>query len=129
MRRTSFERCRRKVAVRGALEELRLLQQARGADAEALDEAQRALREAELAEQRFREVARENKRLRADLGALEDEGFWEEIEALQARYEEGLGLARDSKELFERLLGAFPSIEPPSSLLLRLERFTAAPAA
>jgi len=104
----------------------------RRADSLALDEAQQALREAELTEQRFRDVARENKKLRADLAALEDEGFWKEIEALQARGEEALGLAKESKDALQRYLAAFPSFDPPSGALLnRIGRFvaTAAPAA
>eukprot|EP00435_Cladocopium_sp_Y103_P028430 s1636_g7.t1 len=55
------------------------LRRARGEDAAALDEAQRALHEAERTEQRYLEVARENRKLRQDLSALEDEGFWQEI--------------------------------------------------
>lgn len=110
-------------------EELAELRIARSGDAAALDEAQRALQEAELTERRYLEVARENRRLRADLGALEEEGFWAEIETLQARSDEGAWLARESKEALERLLAAFPSAEPPTALLLRLGTFAAAAAA
>jgi len=109
--------------------ELRELCGAREADTAALDEAQRALREAELTERRYLEVARENKRLRADLSALQDEGFWEEIEALQARSDEGTGLLRESRETIEGLLAAFPSVNPPESLLARIDVFMSAAAA
>ncbi|CAJ1429289.1 unnamed protein product, partial [Effrenium voratum] len=59
-------------------QDLAQLQRARSEDAVALDEAQRALHEAELTEQRYLEVVRENRKLRQDLSALEDEGFWQD---------------------------------------------------
>jgi chromosome segregation ATPase len=111
--------------------ELQELKMAREADAAALDEAQRALHEAELTEKRYMEVARENKRLRAEMGALEDEGFWREIEALQARADQGNKLLQESREALCSVFGAFPSLEPPSELLLRIDHHmaTVAPAA
>jgi len=110
-------------------EELRQLEAERRADAMALDEAQRALQEAELTEQRYRDVARENKQLRADLSALEDAGFWGEIEALQARGEEAAGLIRESKDMLEQYVTSIPSLQPPVDLLHRLGFFAAAAAA
>jgi len=109
--------------------ELRELQAAHEADVAALDEAQRALHEAELTERRYLQVAKENKRLRAEMGALEDEGFWREIEALQKRNDEGISLVRESKDALEGVYGAFPSLEPPSGLLGRLSNFVRAAAA
>eukprot|EP00930_Biecheleria_cincta_P032429 TRINITY_DN22508_c0_g1_i1.p1 TRINITY_DN22508_c0_g1~~TRINITY_DN22508_c0_g1_i1.p1 ORF type:complete len:4404 (-),score=1151.18 TRINITY_DN22508_c0_g1_i1:37-13248(-) len=104
-------------------EELKELQHNRSMDAVALDEAQRALHEAELTEQRYLEVARENKRLRQDLGALEDEGFWQEIEQLQAKQQEAITLTRESKQALERLSAFAPSADPPMVLIERLGRF------
>lgn len=104
-------------------EELKELQHARSMDALALDEAQRALHEAELTEQRYLEVARENKRLRQDLGALEDEGFWQEIEQLQAKHQEAITLTRESKQSLQRLSALSPADDPPMVLIERLSRF------
>lgn len=104
-------------------EELKELQHNRSMDAVALDEAQRALHEAELTEQRYLEVARENKRLRQDLGALEDEGFWQEIEQLQAKQQEAITLSRESKQALERLSAFAPAADPPIVLIERLGRF------
>lgn len=109
--------------------ELRELQAAHQADVAALDEAGRALHEAELTERRYLEVAKENKRLRAEMGALEDEGFWREIEELQKRNDEGSELLRESKEALHGVYSAFPSLEPPSGLLDRISRFVTAAAA
>jgi Ca2+-binding EF-hand superfamily protein len=114
------------VRLEAALQELRL---AREADAMALDEAQRALHEAELTEKRYVEVARENKKLRAEIGALEDEGFWQELESLHARSDEGTKLLRESREALCSLFGAFPSLEPPSGLLARIDRHVSSAAA
>ena len=102
------------------------LRRARGEDAAALDEAQRALHEAERTEQRYLEVARENRKLRQDLSALEDEGFWQEIETLTQRNEQAITLVKESKEALERM--APVAAMDVSSLVARLDVF-AAPAA
>lgn len=72
------------------------------------------------------EVMRENKRLKADLSALGDEGFWQAIEVLQIKCDEGAGLAQESLSALSQFVSAFPSIEPPADLLGRLERFAVA---
>lgn len=107
---------------------LRELQFGREADAKALEEAHKTLHEAELNEKRYVEVARENKRLRAEMGALEDEGFWREIEGLQARGDEAAALLSESREALCSLFAAFPSLEPPSGLLSRIEHHITAAA-
>ncbi|CAE7234317.1 unnamed protein product, partial [Symbiodinium microadriaticum] len=84
------------------LQELAELRRARGEDGQALDEAQRALQEAEMTEKRYLEVVRENRKLRQDLSALEDDGFWKEIESLQTRNQEAVGLAKESQEALLR---------------------------
>eukprot|EP00928_Gymnodinium_smaydae_P027279 TRINITY_DN21140_c0_g1_i1.p1 TRINITY_DN21140_c0_g1~~TRINITY_DN21140_c0_g1_i1.p1 ORF type:complete len:2110 (-),score=539.85 TRINITY_DN21140_c0_g1_i1:277-6291(-) len=109
--------------------QLRELQAARAVDTEALEEAQQALEAADLNEQRYVEVVRENKRLKADLGALGDEGFWESIDALQTRCDEGTMLAKESQAVIDQLCSAFPSVEPPRELLARLVQFASAAAA
>lgn len=113
-------------AVSRLQQEVLELRRARGEDAAALDEAQRALHEAERTEQRYLEVARENRKLRQDLSALEDEGFWQEIETLQQRNEQATSLVRESKEALERMAPA--AAMDVTSLVARLEVF-AAPAA
>jgi chromosome segregation ATPase len=110
-------------------EELRKLQLARSQDAIALDEAQRALEDAERTEHKYLEVARENKRLRTEIAALEDEGFWQVIEQLQERNAQAVTLARESKEALQRYATATPSVEFPIALIARLENFAAAAAA
>jgi len=112
----------------------RLLVQADGAGVEGLlrspvDAAQHALREAELTERRYLEVARENRKLRENLEELDQPGFWEEVEALEGRNREGTQLARESKEALERVMEAFPSLQPPAALMERLGHFVAAVAA
>jgi chromosome segregation ATPase len=109
--------------------QLRELQFSRAADAKALDEAQTALHEAELTEKRYMEVANENKKLKADLSALHDDGFWQEIEAIHARSDEATALLRDSREVLCSLLAACPSVQPPAHLLSRIENHIAAAAA
>ncbi|CAE7243722.1 unnamed protein product [Symbiodinium natans] len=106
------------------LQELSELRQARSEDGQALDEAQRALQEAEMTEKRYLEVVRENRKLRQDLSALEDDGFWKEIESLQARNQEAVSLAKESHEVLLRC-GAHAGVDI-SSLAARLETFAAA---
>eukprot|EP00929_Paragymnodinium_shiwhaense_P083429 TRINITY_DN4445_c0_g1_i1.p1 TRINITY_DN4445_c0_g1~~TRINITY_DN4445_c0_g1_i1.p1 ORF type:complete len:3299 (+),score=1042.55 TRINITY_DN4445_c0_g1_i1:722-9898(+) len=108
--------------------ELQTIRTARSQDAMALDEAQRALEAADANEQRYQEVMRENRRLKADLSAFGDEGFWDEIETLQKRADSGAGLARESRATLERFLAAFPSMEPPRGLLQQLDQYIAAAA-
>jgi len=106
------------------LQELAELRRARGEDGQALDEAQRALQEAEMTEKRYLEVVRENRKLRQDLSALEDDGFWKEIESLQTRNQEAVGLAKESQEALLRC-GTAAGVDV-ASLMARLEMFAAA---
>jgi len=118
-----------RVAAADVPAQLRELRAARDADAAALDEAQQALHEAELTERRYLEVAQENKRLKAELNSLQDQGFWQDLEAMHTRNQESMGLLRESKQALTAILAAFPSIEPPASLLVRMDRCMAAVAA
>ncbi|CAK9055858.1 unnamed protein product [Durusdinium trenchii] len=104
-------------------QELAELRRARGEDAAALDEAQRALHEAERTEQRYLEVVRENRRLQQELSALDDEGFWEEIQQLQRRNEQAASLARESKEALEHLAPAAGALDF-TGLIARLDVFS-----
>lgn len=104
-------------------QELAELRRARGEDAAALDEAQRALHEAERTEQRYLEVVRENRRLQQELSALDDEGFWEEIQQLQKRNEQAASLARESKEALEHLAPAAGALDF-TGLIARLDVFS-----
>jgi len=88
-----------------------------------LDEAERALQEAEMAEHRCHQVELENRQLRQDIAALHDEGFWEEIQRVQEKYQEAKTLVRESRSALERLAAA----EAPADLMARLDRFAAAP--
>jgi len=106
--------------------ELRQLRAVHEADVAALDEAQRALQDAEHLEQKYREVAQENKRLRSDLVALEDDGFWRDLEDMHRRNEEGGRLLREAKASISRMVSSFPGTEPPSDLLTRIDEFTVA---
>eukprot|EP00746_Dinoflagellata_sp_MGD_P139334 gnl/MRDRNA2_/MRDRNA2_72809_c0_seq2.p1 gnl/MRDRNA2_/MRDRNA2_72809_c0~~gnl/MRDRNA2_/MRDRNA2_72809_c0_seq2.p1 ORF type:complete len:1239 (+),score=336.78 gnl/MRDRNA2_/MRDRNA2_72809_c0_seq2:260-3718(+) len=113
------------------LRELEELRVAREADLAALDEAQRVLREVETTEQRYLDVARENKRLKADLGALNNDAFWDDLESLKQRHIDSTKLLVECKYQFESLCESFPALSPPAELLGRLARFIqeAAPAA
>jgi len=109
--------------------ELRELRAHRAVDAAALEEAQKALEDADMNEQRYVEIVRENKRLKADLSSLGDEGFWDSIQTLQERCDEGAELAREAQATLLRLVDAFPSVEPPRELLARLAGFATEAAA
>jgi len=106
------------------LQELSELRRARSEDSQALDEAQRALHEAEMTEKRYLEVVQENRKLRLSVAALEDEGFWKEIEMLQTRAQEAVSLARESQEALLRC-GSAAGMDV-AGLVARLETFAAA---
>eukprot|EP00397_Hematodinium_sp_SG-2012_P000060 GEMP01000060.1.p1 GENE.GEMP01000060.1~~GEMP01000060.1.p1 ORF type:complete len:3670 (+),score=1304.13 GEMP01000060.1:198-11207(+) len=76
---------REKLANSGAEEELARLKLARQQDLLALDEADKVLQEVEKTESRLAEVVKENEKLRADVAALQDDTFWEELENLRMK--------------------------------------------
>lgn len=109
--------------------ELADLRVQRQKDWSALEEANRALAQTEVLERRCSEVERENRKLKDDLNALEDDGFWQDLDNLKIREKRGRGLLQQMYGAFEDIVREFPALEVPTALLADVEHFVASAAA
>ena len=76
---------------------VRELQLQRDADRDAIADAQRVLSLVEQTESKYVRVAKENAKLRKELAALNDDTFWNDLEALQTQHKRGVGLLMECK--------------------------------
>lgn len=67
-------------------------------------------------------VARENKRLKKDLDALNDDGFWDELEEMKVSARDAMGLLGEAQASLRDIYAAYPSLQP-SDILYRIDAF------
>jgi hypothetical protein len=87
-----------------------------------LREARRVIAQFEQAGGRYVAVAKENKRLKKDLEALNDDAFWEDLEEMKANSEESTALLRGASDTLREVYSAFPSLEP-AGVLAHIDSF------